>query len=229
MISLEYVFIFFVKFRHIICRRRYILPKMVFVQQQPLRRHENLVVTLAPPHSKAEEDQPQRTGHCGWWWRRWRWLSLDWQVWLDISEDPGHEYRWAAVCEVHCVAETVNLAEKTTKASLQCETLMTRWSHTWTTHDKYQMHVYSPYQIFADFDWILEHGPDDSLVAIWGGQGAEVSVVLGEVHPDQKRIQWNSTNIDLIGWRRRKKSLHFILYTQLNISCEACSYLRLEC
>lgn len=56
-------------------------------------------------------------------------------------------------------------------------------------HDEYQIHVYSTYQILADFDWILEHGPDDGLVAIWGGQGAMVSVVLGEVHPDQKRIQ----------------------------------------
>lgn len=79
-------------------------------------------------------------------------------------------------------------------------------------HDEYQIHVYSTYQIFADFDWILEHGPDDGLVAIWGGQGAMVSVVLGEVHPDQKRIQWNSTNIDMIGWRRRKKHVYISFF-----------------
>lgn len=50
------------------------------------------------------------------------------------------------------------------------------------------------YQIFADHDGILEHGPNYSLVAGRGCQGSEVAIILCAIHPKQKIVQRNSSS-----------------------------------
>lgn len=49
--------------------------------------------------------------------------------------------------------------------------------------------VAQTHQVLADFDRVLEYGPNHSLTAIWSGQGAKVTVVFGTVHPFQELIQ----------------------------------------
>lgn len=88
---------------------------------------------------------------------------------------------------MHGVAETVNLAmgkRKPVSRAKPCAGDLAR-----SQQNNYQIHVCSAYQISADLDWILEHSPDDGFVTVWGGQGAEVPVVLGAVYTPQEIIQ----------------------------------------
>lgn len=65
-------------------------------------------------------------------------------------------------------------------------------------------HTRKTHQIFADFDRILEHSPNHSLVASGGGQGAKVTVIAGTIHPDQEIIQWNSRfHWDIVAWGQK--------------------------
>lgn len=66
--------------------------------------------------------------------------------------------------------------------------------------------VAQTHQVLADFDRVLEHGPNHSLIAIGSGQGAKVTVVFGTVHPFQELIQWNSmSNVYNIILRKRER------------------------
>lgn len=70
------------------------------------------------------------------------------------------------------------------------------------------MDVCKTYQVFADFDCVLEDGPDDGFVAFRSGQWAEVPVVVVKVNSNQEIIQWNSTDVDSIGWGEK----HFYVF-----------------
>lgn len=49
------------------------------------------------------------------------------------------------------------------------------------------------YQTFIDVDWLLEDCPHDCFIAVGGGQGSHVSVVLCEVYTPNQVINGKGT------------------------------------
>lgn len=74
-----------------------------------------------------------------------------------------------------------------------------------SSYEKYTLrHARKTHQIFADFDWILKHSPNHSLIASRGCQGPKVAIILGAIHSNQEIIQGNSScNLSTLAWGQK--------------------------
>lgn len=167
-------------------------------------------MALTPPQDKAQSHQPQRVAGCGG-----RASLCDRLSWLDVSVHIDHMYRWW-VADAYGGAKEVDLKTR-------CKALLSICGYCTWRHIRKKTH-----HCLGDFDCLLEHSPNHCLVAIGGGQGAKVAVILGAIHSMQEVIQWNSRwhwNIVTWGQKHNLWSSWRILFKNIKIHKKRVKYL----